>query len=150
MIHVAAFLIAFSTCSFYAFRVGGGPERAAVLAQLGALLLSLTAGFLHISGGFQTLPAELAVADLALGIALTVLALWSNRYWPIVLAGLQLATILAHLAKSLFAPLPPAGYAILVTIWAWPMLVVTVIGARNHRRRMLRFGSERDWKRSWR
>jgi hypothetical protein len=122
----------------------------AMLAQLGALLLSLTAGMLHVAGGFQTLPTGLAIADVLLGIALTVLALWANRYWPIVLAGLQVATILAHLAKSVFPPLPPVGYAILVTVWAWPMLAVTAVGILNHHRRVLRYGAERDWKRSWR
>ncbi|RST30626.1 hypothetical protein HMF7854_07090 [Sphingomonas ginkgonis] len=150
MLHIIAFLVALGFCSIYAFSAGAGPERVAIVAQLGALLMSFSAGFVRISGGFSSLPAGLAVADLALGAALVVLALWANRFWPIALAGLQVATILAHIAKSIFPPLPAAGYAILVTVWAWPMLAVTAVGIMNHRRRVLLHGAERDWKDSWR
>jgi hypothetical protein len=148
MIHILAFAATFLACLAYVFTVGGRPERAAIVAQLVALLLSMFAiSFRWIR--FEHLPAGLALADLALALALTALALKSNRLWPIVLAAMQLATIIAHLAKLLSFPLPAAGYAIFVQFWAWPMLVVTAIGARNHHIRIRRFGEERDWKPLW-
>jgi hypothetical protein len=119
-----------------------------MIAQLAAFLLSMFAISFHWIR-FEHLPAGLALVDLALAAALTVLALKSNRLWPIVLAGMQVATIFAHFAKALSFPLPTAGYAIFVQFWAWPMLLVTAIGARNHRIRIRRLGEERDWKPLW-
>jgi hypothetical protein len=98
---------------------------------------------------FEDLPAGLALIDAALAVALTVVALKANRIWPIVLAGLQVATLFAHLARLLSFPLPAAGYAIFVQFWAWPMLIITAIGAYNHHSRVRRFGEERDWKPLW-
>src|SRR5438270_11934619 len=100
MIHIFAFAAAFLACFAYAFWAGGKPERAAIVAQLVALLLSMAAiSFRSIPA--SGVPAGLALVDLALAIALGSLALTSNRLWPIVLAGMQVATLFAHLARLL-------------------------------------------------
>jgi hypothetical protein len=148
MIHVVAFAAAFLACFAYVFSAGGRPERAAIIAQLVALLLSLIAiSFRSIP--IRGLPIALALVDVALAVALTMLALKANRLWPIVLAGMQVATIFAHLARLLSFPLPAAGYVIFVQFWSWPMLMVTAIGAFRHHRRTMRLGEERDWKPLW-
>jgi len=146
--HKIAFAAAFLACFAYVFIVGGRPERTAMMAQLAALLLSLFANSFR-SIPFTALPAGLAIVDLALAAALTLLALKANRLWPIVLAGMQVATILAHLAKAIAFPLPASGYGIFVQFWAWPMLVVTALGAHRHHERIRKFGAERDWKPLW-
>jgi hypothetical protein len=148
MIHVLAFAAAFLVCLAYVFRSGGKPERSAMLAQLVALLLSMIAisfRSIPISG----LPLGLALVDVGLAIALTIVALKANRLWPIVLAGMQVATLFAHLARAFGFPLPAAGYIIFVQFWSWPMLAVTATGAYNHRSRIRRFGKEPDWKPLW-
>lgn len=150
MIHIASFAVAFVACCTYALFAGGWPERAAMLAQLGALILTLSTGFLNVSGKFQSLIWGWAIADVGLAVALTLLALRANRYWTIVLAGLQVAAVWVHVAKMLFPALPATGYAMFLQLWAWPMLVVTAAGTYNHRQRNARFGSERGWKTSWR
>lgn len=148
MIHMIAFAAAFLACLVYAFFAGGKPERAAILAQLVALLLSFTAiSFRSIP--VKGLPIGLALVDLALAVALSILAVRANRIWPIVLAGMQVATIFAHVARMLSFPLPAAGYVIFVQFWAWPMLIVTALGTYNHRSRTRRLGQERDWKPRW-
>jgi hypothetical protein len=148
MIHILAFAAAFLICLGYSIAAGGAPERAAIVAQLVALLLSFAA----ISFGtipYRALPVGLALVDLSLAVALTLLALKADRHWPIVLAGMQLATLFAHLAKLLSFPLPAAGYVIFVQLWAWPMLLVTAIGTYRHARRTQKFGDEPDWKPLW-
>ena len=148
MIHMFAFAAAFLACTVFVFFVGGKPERAAMLVQLLALLLSLSAiSFRAIPG--RGLPIGLALVDLGLALALCILALRANRIWPIVLAGMQIATLFAHLAKLLSFPLPAAGYVIFVQFWAWPMLIVTAVGTYRHRSRARRFGEEPDWKPLW-
>ncbi len=148
MIHIVAFGAAFVTCAWYAFTVGGKPERAAMFAQLVALILSMAVGFLTVSGNFVSLVAGWALVDGGLAIVLIMIALTSNRHWPIVLAGLQVAATFVHLAKLAYPELPATGYAIFTQMWAWPMLLVTAIGTRNHRLRRLRLGRYPDWKRT--
>lgn len=150
MIHIASFAVAFMACCIYALLAGGWPERAAMLAQLGALILTLLTGFLHVSGMFHSFIWGWAIADVGLAAVLTILALQANRYWTIILAGLQVAAVFVHVGKVLFPALPATGYAMFLQLWAWPMLIVTAVGTFNHRQRSARLGSERDWKTSWR
>lgn len=148
MIHMFAFTVAFIACLGYAIYAGGKPERAAILAQLVALLLSLAAisfGSIPVRG----LPIGLALVDFSLALALTILAMKANRFWTIVLAGMQVATIFAHFARLLAFPLPAAGYVIFVQFWSWPMLMVTAIGTYKHQSRKRKFGEEPDWKPLW-
>jgi hypothetical protein len=91
----------------------------------------------------------LALIDFALAGVLICLALKANRLWPILLAGMQVATVLAHLARALSFPLPTEGYGIFVQFWGWPMLIVTALGTYNHQSRARRFGGELDWKPLW-
>lgn len=147
--HKYAFVAAFLLCSGYVFARGGQPERAAMFAQWIAVLLSAVSIFVLKAAGFSSVPVLLMIVDVLLCLALSIIAVAANRYWPIVLAGFQVATLLAHLAKATFAPMPPTGYAILIQFWAWPMLAVTGVGAANHRRRVRRSGLETDWKNSW-
>lgn len=148
MIHVIAFAATFLVCLIYVYSAGGGPERLAILAQLVAFLLSIVAiSFRWMR--FEGLPLGLVMIDVALAVALTFLSLKANRLWPIVLAGMQVATLFAHLAKILSFPLPAAGYAIFVQFWGWPMLIVTALGTYNHRARIEKYGPERDWKPLW-
>lgn len=148
MIHIASFAVAFLTCTMYALFAGGWPERAAMLAQVAALILTLFTGFLHVSGTFHSFIWGWAIADVGLAVVLILVALEANRYWTIVLAGLQVAAVLVHVAKVLFPALPATGYAMFLQLWAWPMLIVTAAGTYKHRQRNARFGSERDWKTS--
>lgn len=148
MIHVIAFAVTFLLCTVYVISVGGMPERLAMLAQFVAFLFSLFAiSFRWIR--WAGMPAALMIADLGLAITLTAIALKANRRWPILLAGMQVATVFAHLAKVLSVPLPAVGYAVFVQFWGWPMLFVTAAGAYNHHRRLGRIGQERDWKPLW-
>lgn len=148
MIHFYAFATTFVACLIYAFVAGARPERFAMMAQLGAFLV--TAFLISFRwSSWLGMPLGVALVDFGLAIALISLALKANRLWPIVLAGMQVATVFGHLAKLLSFPLPTAGYAIFVQFWAWPMLMVTAVGTHNHRARTRRFGAEPDWKPLW-
>lgn len=148
MIHVVGFAAAFLACLVYAFVAGGRPERFAMLAQLAAFLFGLAVISFHWTN-WRGFPIGVALADVGLSVALTGLALKANRIWPIVLAGLQVATLFAHVAKLLSIPVPTAGYAIFVQLWGWPMLLVTAVGTYKHHQRTKRRGSEQDWKPLW-
>lgn len=145
MIRVALFFAAFLLCALYAWKAGGKPERGAMLAQGFALLVTVSTGFLRVSGDFLSLLLGWLLADVLLLVLLVALALKANRLWTIVIAGLQLAAVFVHLAKILYPALPAFGYALFLQMWAWPMLLSTAIGVRNHQRRLRRHGTDPDW-----
>lgn len=149
MIHIIAFNLALFPCLAYSLKFGGAPERVAISAQLIAYLVTLLAAHVPSLAGFHFLAQGLALIDLILLALLTALALKANRLWTIGLAGLQFATILIHLSKALYPALPATSYAVFAQFWAWPMLITTAIGTRNHRARTKRAGAEQDWKPLW-
>lgn len=150
MIHRVAFNIFFVCCLIYVTKYGGRPERAAILSETAAVVLTIAAiRFLPHSAGFKNLPQAIALIDVVLFVVLTVIALRANRLWTIVLAGLQLSTVLVHLSKVLFPALPAAGYGVFAQFWSWPIMITTLAGTHSHRMRVRRFGPERDWKDLW-
>jgi hypothetical protein len=150
MIHVISFNFVLACCLFYSLRSGGRPEKAAMLTQTAAALFTIIA--IHLlprSVTFTGVALGLVIIDIGLLVALAWLALSANRLWTIVLAGLQLSTMIVHLSKAVFPALPAASYGIFAQFWAWPMLLTTAVGIHCHRVRTRRFGEEPDWKPLW-
>jgi hypothetical protein len=123
------------TCG-YALVRGQGDERIAASVCIAAsfltpIVLSPIAGrYTHIESG------ELLV-DCAVLAAFTLVALRSDRFWPLWLAGLQLTTSLAHFLKAIHLDLMPQAYAAAERFWSYPILIILAVGTwRGHRRRM--------------
>jgi hypothetical protein len=147
MIRLVLFVAAILLCAWYAFRAGGQPERAAITAQLAALLLTFFSAFLLSFGSLAAPVWSWLATDVSLLAVLTAMALRANRLWTLVLAGLQLASIFAHLTKVLFPDhLSPLAYAVLLQVWGWPMLATTAMGIRHHQLRQRRGVLQPDWK----
>lgn len=150
MIHVVAFCVFFAFCLLYSLRFGGGPEKAAMLCEAAAVVFTIAAIlFFPRSVSFTGVAEALFMIDLVLLVALCWIALRANRLWTIVLAGLQLSTVLVHVSKAAFPGLPAASYAIFEQFWSWPIMITTLAGTHSHRMRVRRFGPERDWKDLW-
>ena len=122
------------TCGYALYR-GGVHERAVALVCILATLVSIN---IHPSIGRYASVAtgELAVDSFVL-LAFVAVALVSDRFWPLWIAGLQLTSSSAHLLKSIEPDLIPHAYAAAVRIWSYPLLLVLFIGTwRAHRRRL--------------
>lgn len=118
----------------YAFYRGGRYERAvAAVCILGtvatvAVNSPLNRMYVHVEGG------ALAV-DLAILLAFVFVALQSDRFWPLWVAGLQLTTSVAHFLKAIDPHLIPQAYGLAVRSWSYPILVILAIGSwRGHHR----------------
>jgi len=118
----------------YAFYRGGRYERlVAAICILGtvatvAVNSPLNRMYVHVEGG------ALAV-DLAILLAFVLVALQSDRFWPLWVAGLQLTTSVAHLLKAIDPHLIPQAYGLAVRFWSYPILVILAVGSwRAHRR----------------
>jgi len=143
---VPYFLIFFALVVGFAAWRGGGPERATAAACLIALVGTISGGFLHVVGNFRVVPIHLFLVDVALLLALCIIALRANRWWPVPVAGCQLVAVLVHAAKLIDPGMIPNGYAFLVTIWSWPMVALLALGTWTHRRRTARGIIVPDWK----
>ena len=118
----------------YALWRGRHDERIVAAAAIGASLAT------HViirltNGNFAGFEVGILLVDVAmLGIFLYV-ALTSDRFWPLYVAGLQLTTLLAHLFRLLSSDLVPLAYAAAERFWSYPIMFILAFGAwRQHRR----------------
>ena len=131
-----------ASCAIATFR-GGAPEKI-------ASGLLLTSGVLsYLSGanphGFQHVEWDVFGIDCALLAALFVLAMRANRYWPLWITSMQLATVFSHLALAALNTRMPWAYATAETIWSFPMVAILAIGALRHHTRKTQFGVDLPW-----
>ena len=118
----------------YALWRGRRYERIAAIVFLSASTVSV-AGHLLFEVRYESIDVGEVVVDSAVLIAVMIIALVSDRFWPLWIAGLQLVDSMAHFMKVIDVHLPPWGYAIAERFWSYPILIVLFIGAwRQHRR----------------
>ena len=70
-------------------------------------------------------------------VSMLVIALRSDRFWPLWVAGLQLTISMSHLLKAIQPDLLPLAYAAAERFWSYPTLIILFIGAwRQHKRKL--------------
>lgn len=121
------------TCGYALWR-GRTHERIIAIVCVAASIIStmvlspLASRYAQVEGG------ELVVDGLVLATFVLV-ALRSDRFWPLWIAGLQLTSSSAHFLKSVQLDLMPEAYAAATRFWSYPILLILAIGTwRAHRR----------------
>jgi hypothetical protein len=124
------------TCGYALWR-GRKYEQLSALIFIGASVGSVVArSALHEN--YSAVARSDLVIDLLVLIALVVVALRSDRFWPLWVAGLQLTISLSHVLKAIQPDLVPIAYAAAERFWSYPTLIILFIGAwRQHQRRIL-------------
>ena len=85
---------------------------------------------------FASVETHLMLVDIAVFLGFTWVALRSERFWPLWIAGLQLTAIFGHVLKAVEVDLFSRAYAAALVFWAYPMLLILAIGTwRGQRRR---------------
>lgn len=140
------FLLLLIGCCGYALAVGGAPER------IGAALYALAclASFLLVSAPqlrFRSLESGIFVIDLLLFACFAALALCARRFWPIWVTALAGLGVMGHLATWAGPEQIPWAYAVILSIWSYPILMILVVGTLAHRRRLETNGSDPSWSR---
>jgi hypothetical protein len=88
-----------------------------------------------LSGRYSGVEFGVFAVDIGTFLAFTWVALRSDRFWPLWVAGLQLTTSLAHILKAMETDLFPIAYAAAGRLWSYPILLILAVGTwRSHRR----------------
>lgn len=118
----------------YAFLRGRSDERLAA----GICIVATIATRLVLSPvGNRYSGVELGVllVDLMTLAGFVVIALRTDRFWPLWVAGLQLTTLVAHALKAIELDLLPHAYAAAGRFWVYPIFLIIVVGTwRSHHR----------------
>lgn len=119
---------------FYAWLRGGSDERIVAATCLGGTVATLLA-ISPLHQRYSGVEEGLMLVDLAVLAGFVVVALRSDRFWPLWVAGLQLTTSIGHLLKGIDQELLPRAYGAALQFWSYPILLILVIGTyRRHRR----------------
>ena len=131
-------------CCGYAFLRGGAPERIAGGSFIVAYLTTL-ASYSASTVRFYRVEQAVLATDFILLLVLVGLALRADRGWPMVVAGLQLDTVGAHLVRGMDLQVIRVAYALMLAIWSYPMLLVLAVGTFRHQRRLKEQGYDLAW-----
>lgn len=118
----------------YAFMAGRSDERyAAAICLIATIATRLVLS--PTIGRYSQIEAGVFIVDLAVLVGFTTIALRSDRFWPLWVAGLQLTTIIAHMLKAAQFELIPQVYAVAARFWVYPIFLIIVVGTwRSHQR----------------
>ncbi|HVF37411.1 MAG TPA: hypothetical protein VNA29_05655 [Sphingomicrobium sp.] len=137
MLSPLAYWLILTGVAGYAFLRGRGDERAAaltcVIATIATILVSTP-----VSQRFADVESGVLIVDMGALIAFTAIALRSNRFWPLWVAGFQLTSTFAHALKAIHWELVPQVYAAAERFWVYPIFAAIVVGTWRNRRRLLR------------
>ena len=117
-----------SSCA-YVFRVGGRFEvYGAAIIIVGSFMTPIV-GYL-VGSRWQSTEYGVLLVDIAVLAAFLMLALRSDKYWPLWTTAFQVIGVATHLARFADPAIIPRAYSMAQGFWVYPMLVALVIGAR--------------------
>jgi hypothetical protein len=133
-----AFYSALLLCAAYASVNGGRTGKAGSAIFILATILSAAAVRMNPNWAGPSL--ELFAVDGGCLVALFILALISNRFWPIWALGFQIVAVATHLATLFIPDVVPKSFQALLSFWAIPILWVMVAGTHKDRQHELSIG----------
>lgn len=126
----------FGSCG-YALLKGRSDARIVAAVCLAAVFASW-AFQSPVKSSYSTVEWGVLIVDVLAFIAFTLVALSSDRFWPLWVSGLQLTTILGHVFKAIDSSLLPLAYAVALRFWSYPILIIVAVAVLRSGRRAKR------------
>lgn len=138
------FIALLIVCCAFAFWAGGGPER------VGAAIYGVSVVFTILFASaapvrWHSVEVGVLIVDVLVFLAFVVLALRANRFWPIWVSSLLGLGVLGHLARWLGPDVVPWAYAVMLSLWSYPIVALVALGTWSHQRRLTRHGADPSW-----
>ena len=130
------------TCGYALWR-GRSDERIVAAICLLAVVATRFA-ISPLSTRYSGIENGLLIIDLLMLAGFVGIALRSQRFWPLWVAGLQLTNSMAHLMKAIDVDLMPVAYRVAAVFWSYPILIILAIGTWRSRKRHLAQGATDD------
>ena len=120
----------------YAFLHGSADARlAAAICVIATVATALVLS--PVAHRYSRVEYGVFIVDLLALLGFVAIALRTDRFWPLWVAGLQLTTLLAHLMKIVAADLLPHAYGAAGRFWVYPIFLIIVVGTWRHQQRTL-------------
>lgn len=121
----------------YAFVRGRRDER-----QVGTVLvagvIATTLALSPVAHRYNGLETTVMLVDVAVFAGFLWVALRSERFWPLWIAGLQLTTIIGHVLKAVDVHLFARAYGAALSFWGYPIVLILALGTWRGARRARR------------
>ncbi|WP_380784821.1 hypothetical protein [Sphingomonas sp. R86521] len=133
-LYVLIFWIALPVIACSAYAWGGRPERigAAVFTIAAVATIAMRAPWAQ---RYHTVSVGVLIIDASLLLALGILTVKADRWWPTIALALQTISTLAHVAKAVNPGFLRLAYAMMSGASSYPTLIVLSVGIWNHHRR---------------
>lgn len=102
---------------------------------IGAVCIVANFATFAVVSSYASVETDVLIIDLLTLVAFTLVALRSDRFWPLWVSGFQLTTSLGHLMKAVQSDLLPIAYAAALRFWSYPILIVLAVGVWRSERR---------------
>ncbi|HYI42375.1 MAG TPA: hypothetical protein VD768_01975 [Sphingomicrobium sp.] len=133
------FRILLALVAFYALTRGGRDERqVGIILILGVMATNLVISPVHER--YSSVETSVMLVDVGVLAGFVWVALQSERFWPLWIAGFQLTTMIGHFLKVAEAGLFPRAYGAAMIFWVYPMLLILAVGTWRTGRRHARIG----------
>ena len=126
-----------ATVTAYAFLRGSRDARLAATICILATVATKVA-ISPVPNRYSSIEFGVFGVDVLTLIGFAYIALRTDRFWPLWVAGLQLTTLVAHLLKAVELDLMPRAYAVAGRFWVYPIFLIIVVGTWRHHHRALR------------
>jgi len=110
--------------SGFALRWGGADERFAAVG----LLIAVTISNIVTDGSYGHTETAILIVDVSLFFGLLVLALRSDRFWPLWAAAFQLVGTMVHFASISQNNDSAWAYFAALVLWTFPVFIALMVG----------------------
>jgi hypothetical protein len=123
----------FAACGYALLRGRTDARIVAVVFLVGDFATTLLRS--HAASDYSSVETSTMMIDVFAFVGFTYAALISDRFWPLWISGLQLTTSMGHMLKAIDAHLLPLAYAAALRFWAYPILIILLVGTWRAQRR---------------
>ena len=129
-------------CCGYSFLCGGAPERIAASVMTVASLISPLVA--PRGTNYQHVLMGLFLVDVIVQLVFLVLAIYADRFWPMLVVGLHSVTVMVSMAKAV-VPVQPMIYYVSEQMFSFAILLILAGATERHRKRMKENGVDPPW-----